>query len=132
MRISPASLGLAAVVSCLCAVPAFAGQSPIDPADTAFMTFSHGAGPADDPAGAGSVLCRHGAQEEFLATMAQSLAATAIVSLLWLIIGYSLAFRGAGALIGDFSADAASAGSGPKRSAAAPRPFRKCCSPPIR
>ena len=43
-------------------------------------------------------------KKNVLATMAQSLAATAIVSLLWLVAGYSLAFRGEGALIGDLSA----------------------------
>ena len=43
-------------------------------------------------------------KKNVLATMAQSLAATAIVSLLWLVAGYSLTFRGAGPLIGDFSA----------------------------
>src|SRR5262249_34596368 len=37
-----------------------------------------------------------------LATMAQCLAATALVSVLWVIVGYSLAFTGDGPLIGTF------------------------------
>ncbi len=43
-------------------------------------------------------------KKNVLATMAQSLGATAIVSLLWMVCGYSLAFRGAGPMIGDLSA----------------------------
>ncbi len=39
-------------------------------------------------------------KKNVLATMAQSLAATAIVSVLWVVVGYSLAFTGDGALIG--------------------------------
>ncbi len=41
-------------------------------------------------------------KKNVLATMAQSLMATALVSLLWFGIGYSLSFRGDGAWIGDF------------------------------
>ena len=39
-------------------------------------------------------------KKNVLATMAQSIAATAIVSMLWMVAGYSLAFSGDGALIG--------------------------------
>ena len=42
-------------------------------------------------------------KKNVLATMAQSLAATFIVSLLWAVIGYSLAFSGDGAYLGDFA-----------------------------
>ncbi len=42
-------------------------------------------------------------RKNVLATMAQSLIATAVVSLLWGLIGYSLAFSGDGAYLGDFS-----------------------------
>ena len=104
MRISPASLGLAAVASCLCAVPAFAGQSPIDPADTAFMTFSTALVLLMTLPGLALFYAGMVRKKNILATMAQSLAATAIVSLLWFVIAYSLAFRGDGALIGDASA----------------------------
>jgi Amt family ammonium transporter len=41
-------------------------------------------------------------RKNILATMAQSFAATALISLLWFAIAYSLAFFGEGALIGGF------------------------------
>ncbi len=37
-------------------------------------------------------------RKNVLATMAQSVAETAVVSLLWFAVGYSLAFRGDGAV----------------------------------
>ena len=70
-------------------------------------------------------------KKNILATMAQSLAATAIVSLLWFALGYSLAFRGEGALIGDASA-AFLRGIGLDTVSPGPRRSRKCCSAPIR
>jgi Amt family ammonium transporter len=42
-------------------------------------------------------------KKNILATMAQSLAATALVSILWGLLGYSLAFSGEGAYLGDFA-----------------------------
>jgi len=39
-------------------------------------------------------------KKNVLATMAQSLAATALVSILWIAFGYSLAFTGGGAWLG--------------------------------
>ena len=39
-------------------------------------------------------------KKNVLATMAQSLAATFLVSILWAFVGYSLAFTGDGAVIG--------------------------------
>ena len=42
-------------------------------------------------------------KKSLLGTMAQSVAATAIVSILWFGFGYSLVFSGDGALIGDFA-----------------------------
>jgi Amt family ammonium transporter len=41
-------------------------------------------------------------KKNILATLAQSFAATALITILWMIIGYSLAFTGSGAFIGDF------------------------------
>ena len=41
-------------------------------------------------------------KKSLLAIMAQSVGATAVVSILWFAFGYSLAFSGDGALIGDF------------------------------
>ncbi len=103
MKFSRASLGLAAS-SCLFAAPALAGQSPIDPADTAFITFATALVLLMTMPGLALFYAGMVRKKNILATMAQSLGATAIVSLLWLALGYSFAFRGAGPLIGDASA----------------------------
>jgi len=42
-------------------------------------------------------------KKNVLATLAQSFGATAVITVLWMIIGYSLAFRGSGKYIGDLS-----------------------------
>ncbi|MGL5733642.1 MAG: ammonia channel protein, partial [Beijerinckiaceae bacterium] len=42
-------------------------------------------------------------KKNVLATLAQSVAALAVVSLLWVIAGYSLSFPGDGKWLGDFS-----------------------------
>jgi ammonium transporter, Amt family len=42
-------------------------------------------------------------KKNVLATLAQSFGATAVITVLWMIIGYSLAFRGTGKWIGDLS-----------------------------
>jgi ammonium transporter, Amt family len=42
-------------------------------------------------------------KKNVLATMAQSLAATELVSILWVAFGYSLVFTGDGALLGSAS-----------------------------
>ena len=52
----------------------------------------HGAGADDDPAGTGPVLWRDGPPEEHLATITQQVAISALITVLWLLVGYSLAF----------------------------------------
>jgi ammonium transporter, Amt family len=104
MKISPVSLGLAAVASCLFVVPAFAGQSRIDPADTAFMTFSTALVLLMTLPGLALFYAGMVRKKNVLATMAQSLMATALVSLLWFAAAYSLTFRGNGSYLGDLSA----------------------------
>jgi len=42
-------------------------------------------------------------KKNVLATIAQSFGATALITVLWMLIGYSLAFRGTGKYIGDLS-----------------------------
>jgi len=42
-------------------------------------------------------------KKNVLATIAQSFGATAVITVLWMLIGYSLAFRGSGKYIGDLS-----------------------------
>jgi len=41
-------------------------------------------------------------KKNILATLAQSFAATALITVLWMIVGYSLAFTGSGKFVGDF------------------------------
>jgi len=95
---------LAATLSCT-AVPAFAqAQAPatkIDGADTAWMIVATGIVLMMTLPGLALFYAGMVRKKNVLATMAQSLAATAIVSILWVIVGYSLAFSGDGALIGN-------------------------------
>ena len=88
----------------LASFPAFAAEAKIDPADTAFMIFATALVLMMTLPGLALFYAGMVRKKNVLATMAQSLAATAIVSLLWLGAGYSLAFHGAGPLIGDLSA----------------------------
>jgi ammonium transporter, Amt family len=97
-------IGLAATLS-LAAAPAFA-QAPapaskIDGADTAWMIVATGIVLMMTLPGLALFYAGMVRKKNVLATMAQSLAATAIVSILWVIVGYSLAFSGDGALIGN-------------------------------
>jgi len=89
----------------LAASPAFA-QAPapaakIDGADTAWMIVATGIVLMMTLPGLALFYAGMVRKKNVLATMAQSLAATAIVSILWVIVGYSLAFSGDGALIGN-------------------------------
>ena len=100
----PTSLVAAALALCLVAGPAAAADAPkIDAADTGFMIVATGfvlmmTLPALALFYAGMVR-----KKSLLAIMAQSVAATAIVSILWYAAGYSLAFSGDGAWIGDLA-----------------------------
>jgi Amt family ammonium transporter len=98
-------IGLGAALS-LAATPAFA-QAPapaskIDGADTAWMIVATGIVLMMTLPGLALFYAGMVRKKNVLATMAQSLAATAIVSILWMMVGYSLAFTGEGALIGTF------------------------------
>src|SRR3954454_19400695 len=98
-------IGFAATLS-LAASPAFA-QTPapaskIDGADTAWMIVATGIVLMMTLPGLALFYAGMVRKKNVLATMAQSLAATAIVSILWMMVGYSLAFTGDGALIGTF------------------------------
>ena len=89
----------------LAGTPAFAqAQAPaskIDGADTAWMMVATGIVLMMTLPGLALFYAGMVRKKNVLATMAQSLAATAIVSILWVIVGYSLAFSGEGALIGN-------------------------------
>ncbi len=80
--------------------PAFAQSAKIDGADTAWMIVATGIVLMMTLPGLALFYAGMVRKKNVLATMAQSLAATAIVSILWVAIGYSLAFTGDGALIG--------------------------------
>jgi ammonium transporter, Amt family len=93
---------VAATVIGMTASPALA-QTKIDGADTAWMIAA--TAPVLMMTIPGLALFYAGMvrKKNVLATMVQSVAATALVSILWALAGYSLAFSGDGALIGTLS-----------------------------
>jgi ammonium transporter, Amt family len=72
----------------------------IDRADTAWMIVATGIVLMMTLPGLALFYAGMVRKKNVLATMAQCLAATALVSILWVVVGYSLAFRGDGAWIG--------------------------------
>jgi Amt family ammonium transporter len=91
---------LAATAFSLAATPAFAETAKIDGADTAWMIGATGLVLMMTIPGLALFYAGMVRKKNVLATMAQSLAATFLVSILWAFFGYSLAFTGGGALIG--------------------------------
>ena len=91
-----------AAIATLATSPAFAqaAQAKIDGADTAWMIGATGLVLMMTVPGLALFYAGMVRKKNVLATMAQSLAATFLVSLLWAFIGYSLAFTGDGAWIG--------------------------------
>ncbi len=89
-------------IATLATSPAFAqaAQAKIDGADTAWMIGATGLVLMMTVPGLALFYAGMVRKKNVLATMAQSLAATFLVSLLWAFIGYSLAFTGDGAWIG--------------------------------
>jgi len=85
----------------LFATPAFAATT-IVPADTAWMIVATGIVLMMTIPGLALFYAGMVRKKNILATMAQSLTATALVSVLWIAVGYSLTFTGDGALIGGF------------------------------
>jgi Amt family ammonium transporter len=94
-----AGFGLAAITAFV-ATPAFAQASKIDAADTAWMIVATGLVLMMTIPGLALFYAGMVRKKNVLATMAQSLAATMLVSILWAGIGYSLSFTGDGPLIG--------------------------------
>ncbi|MFO1103733.1 MAG: ammonium transporter [Methylocystis sp.] len=95
----------AVLTAFIVAQPVFAqdGESKIDAADTGFMIAATALVLMMTLPGLALFYSGMVRKKNVLATMAQSLIATAVVSLLWIGIGYSLAFSGDGAYIGDAS-----------------------------
>jgi len=105
MRSILARPGLAGALGLLCcATPALAADAKIDAGDTGFMILSTALVLMMTLPGLALFYAGMVRKKNVLATMAQSLMATAVVSLLWFGVGYSLSFRGDGAWIGDVSA----------------------------
>jgi ammonium transporter, Amt family len=84
----------------LTATPAFADAPKIDAADTAWMTVATGLVLMMTIPGLALFYSGMVRRKNVLATMAQSLASVAVVSLLWMLIGYSLSFTGDAPFIG--------------------------------
>ena len=74
--------------------PAFAQSAKIDAADTAWMIGATGLVLMMTIPGLALFYAGMVRKKNVLATMAQSLAATFLVSILWAVVGYSLAFTG--------------------------------------
>jgi len=95
---------VAAIAATSIASPAFAQASnaaaKIDGADTAWMIGATGLVLTMTIPGLALFYAGMVRKKNVLATMAQSLAATFLVSILWAFVGYSLAFTGDGAVIG--------------------------------
>jgi Amt family ammonium transporter len=90
-------------IATLTAAPAFAQTSKIDAADTAWMIVATGLVLMMTIPGLALFYSGMVRKKNVLATMAQSLAATMLVSILWAGIGYSLSFTGDGPVIGTLS-----------------------------
>ncbi len=80
--------------------PAFAATSSIDAADTAWMIVATALVLMMTIPGLALFYSGMVRKKNVLATMAQSLAAVMIISILWAAFGYSLVFTGNGALLG--------------------------------
>jgi len=91
------------MASLLAASPAYAQTAgKIDGADTAWMIAATGLVLMMTVPGLALFYSGMVRKKNVLATMAQSLAATFLVSMLWVVIGYSLTFTGDGAFLGTF------------------------------
>jgi ammonium transporter, Amt family len=102
---SRVACGLAATVSLgFAAAPALAQEasSNIDGADTAWMISATALVLMMTIPGLALFYCGMVRKKNVLATMAQSFACTALCSLLWFAVGYSLSFAGTGPWLGTF------------------------------
>lgn len=86
-----------------CNSPAFAQAGKIDAADTAWMIGATALVLMMTVPGLALFYSGMVRKKNVLATMAQSLTATFVVSLLWAIVGYSLTFSGDGPFLGTLS-----------------------------
>ncbi|MCA3367159.1 MAG: ammonium transporter [Roseomonas sp.] len=99
-----ARCGMAAAFLGLAAVPAFAGdEAKVDTGDAAWMLVSTALVLMMTVPGVALFYAGMVRKKNVLATMMQSFSICALVSVLWMIAGYSLAFGEGNAWIGDFS-----------------------------
>jgi ammonium transporter, Amt family len=98
--LSRAARRLALVGFATLATPAYAETSTINPADTAWMIVATALVLMMTIPGLALFYAGMVRKKNVLATMAQSLAAVALVSILWVAFGYSLAFVGDGPWLG--------------------------------
>src|SRR5690349_19278744 len=96
-RAAPFSLAIAAL-----ATPAFAATSEINSADTAWMIVATALVLLMTIPGLALFYAGMVRKKNVLATMAQSLSAVMIISILWVAFGYSLVFVGDGPWLGSF------------------------------
>jgi ammonium transporter, Amt family len=98
--LSRAALAAFAILATLTATPAFAADTTINAADTAWMIVATALVLMMTIPGLALFYSGMVRKKNVLATMAQSLSAVAVISILWIAYGYSLAFVGDGAFIG--------------------------------
>src|SRR5664279_1627862 len=94
------AMSATALSATLTASPAFAQAAKIDAADTAWMLGATGLVLMMTVPGLALFYAGMVRKKNVLATMAQCMAATFLVSILWALVGYSLTFTGDGAYIG--------------------------------
>ena len=99
-----ARCGLAAAFLAVAAAPAFAGdEAQVDTGDAAWMLVSTALVLMMTVPGVALFYAGMVRKKNVLATMMQSFSICALVSVLWMVAGYSLAFGEGNAWIGDFS-----------------------------
>src|SRR5438128_3750871 len=108
MKLQTSSAGVAsrivaAIGLALLASPAFAEAAPsrIDPADTAWMIAATALVLMMTIPGLALFYAGMVRKKNVLATMAQTFAAVALVSILWMLLGYTLAFSGDAPALGN-------------------------------
>ena len=99
-----ARCGMAAAFLAMASVPAFAGdEAKVDTGDAAWMLVSTALVLMMTVPGVALFYAGMVRKKNVLATMMQSFSICALVSVLWMVAGYSLAFGEGNAWIGDFS-----------------------------
>jgi Amt family ammonium transporter len=103
-RFSRLGVGMLAAAACLAAGPALAQDAPkIDTGDTAWMLVSTALVLMMAIPGVALFYAGMVRKKNVLATMMQTFTICALVSIVWMVIGYSLAFGNGGLYVGDLS-----------------------------